>query len=132
MVTNTDIILFWLNSAERDWKTARGLFDLKRYDSCLFFCHLALEKILKGLVAQNTKEPVPHIHDLAKLASIAKLKLTEEQIQQLRVITTFNISARYDDIKLAFYKKCTGSFTNKHYGIAKKLFIWLKKQYQKM
>ena len=132
MVTFAEIILFWLNSAERDWKTARGLFDLKRYDSCLFFCHLALEKILKGLVAQNTKEPVPHIHDLAKLASIAKLKLTEEQIQQLRVITTFNISARYDDIKLAFYKKCTEIFTKKHFGISKELFIWLKNQYQKM
>jgi len=84
------------------------------------------------LVAQNTKEPVPHIHDLAKLASQARLSLSQDQNQDLRTITTFNISARYDDIKLAFYKKCTKSFTEKYLNITKKLFIWLKDQYQKM
>ncbi|MEA2065116.1 MAG: HEPN domain-containing protein [Patescibacteria group bacterium] len=48
-------IEYWKKSADRNWKTATGLFQLKRYDSCLFFCHLTLEKILKGLFAKKPK-----------------------------------------------------------------------------
>lgn len=36
---------FWEKSAKKDIKTAEDLFNLKRYDACLFFCHLSLEKI---------------------------------------------------------------------------------------
>ena len=126
-----ETIEFWQKSAANDWKTANGLFDLKRYDSCLFFCHLTLEKALKGLVVQNTKQLSPFIHDLTKLAEMAKLDLTENQIDDLKTITTFNISARYGDIKLNFYKKCTLNFTKKYLKITKTLYLWLKKYCQK-
>ena len=66
------------DSAKRDLKTAEGLFSLKRFDACLFFCHLALEKIIKGLVSLKTKEVPPYTHDLVKLLSIAKIDLSEE------------------------------------------------------
>ncbi len=121
----------WKESSERSWKTALGLFKIKRYDACLFFCHLTLEKSLKGLVAKTTKNPAPYIHDLAKLSNLAQLNLSPDQIQNLRTITTFNISTRYDDIKFEFYKKCTKEYTEKHFLISKKLFLWLKKQYPK-
>ena len=47
-------IEYWRLSAERNWKTSLGLLKLKHYDACLFFCHLTLEKTLKGLAAQKT------------------------------------------------------------------------------
>ncbi|MEW6086943.1 MAG: HEPN domain-containing protein [bacterium] len=122
---------YWKETAQRDWKTALGLFKIKRYDACLFFCHLTLEKILKGLVVKQTNHPSPFIHDLEKLAFLSKLKLTEQQIQDLRTISTFNIAARYDNIKLAFYKKCTKNFTEKYLLTTKKLYLWLKREYLK-
>ncbi len=129
--TIKETIIFWQQSANNAWKTANGLFSLKRYDSCLFFCHLTLEKILKSLVIQNTKQNSPFIHDLVKLATIAKLKLTDKQIEDLKIITTFNIMARYDNEKFNFYKKCTPGFTKQYLDITKQNYLWLKKHCQK-
>ncbi|MDA2921737.1 HEPN domain-containing protein [Patescibacteria group bacterium AH-259-L07] len=122
---------YWRNSAQRNWKTALSLFDLKHYDSCLFFCHLTLEKALKALVVQQINKPAPYIHDLAKLSEIAQLETSEDQTQNLRTITGFNMAARYDDVKLSFYKRCTREYTQKYLEITRKLYSWLKKQYLK-
>ncbi|MBF8280483.1 MAG: HEPN domain protein [Candidatus Magasanikbacteria bacterium] len=120
---------YWRKSAEEVIKTADILFKSNRLDACLFFCHLALEKLLKGLVVQNTNAPAPPLHDLTKLADIAQIALSSKQKQDLRTITIFNIAGRYDDIKLSFYKKCTPSFTKKYSDITKTLVLWLKKSY---
>jgi len=122
---------YWEKSAERNWQTAQSLLKLKHYDFCLFVCHLTLEKLLKGLVIKQTNKAVPYTHDLERLTELAKLKLTKEQIINLKTISEFNISDRYDDIKFAFYKKCTKKYTEKYFNISKELYLCLKKQYQK-
>lgn len=83
-------------------KTAELLFAHKRYDASLFFCHLALEKLLKGLSVKRNKKPAPYIHDLTELAHIAKVKISDDQKGDLRTVNTFNIAGRYDSIKLHF------------------------------
>ncbi len=45
-------INYWKKSAERNWKTVLSLFKNKHYDACLFFCHLVIEKLLKGLAVK--------------------------------------------------------------------------------
>lgn len=117
-------------SAERDWKTAQALFtSVKRYDACLFFCHIVLEKSLKFLVIKASGKLPPYSHDLVRLAILAGLKLTEKQKKNLRVITTFNISGRYDTDKKDFYKSCTKEYAGKYLEISKKLYLWLRKNY---
>lgn len=130
MVTIEKQVKYWQNSAERNWATAQDLFKTKHYDACLFFCHLTLEKILKAIVTRVIQESVPYTHDLEKLARLANLKLTIRQLQDLKTITTFNITARYDEIKLAFYKRCTFAFTQKYLKISEKLYLWFKKEFQ--
>lgn len=124
-------IIYWRASANRDWKTAQYLFKGKRYDGCLFFCHLALEKTLKYLVSEKTKQPVPYTHDLAKLANLAGLKPTKEQTEQLRIINTFNIAGRYQEKKKGLYRQATKAFSEKHLNEARVLRLWLKKESQK-
>lgn len=126
-----DQITFWERSAKKDLDTAKDLFDLKRYDACLFFCHLSLEKLLKSLVARKTQKTPPYVHDLERLAVLAKLDLDEEKTQNLRTITRFNIAGRYGDIKYNLYKVATKKYTEKHLEITKNLFLWLKKQKQR-
>lgn len=125
------IIKYWKESAEKDFEAAEGILKLKHYAACLFFCHLTLEKLLKGLVVEDTKTHAPHIHELDKLAEKANLDFNEEQMEQLKIITTFNIRARYDDLKHSFYKKCTKEYTEEYFNISKNLYLWLKKQYPK-
>lgn len=84
--------------------------------------------MLKSLVVKVKKEsPVP-THDLVKLAHEAKIDLTESQKEELKEITSFNIEARYDDIKLSFYKKATKEYAEKWSQKVKEYYQWLKKQ----
>ena len=125
----TDIINFWRTSAVDDWESTEALLAAKKYSQALFFCHLALEKLLKGLVYAKTNQPPLPIHNLAKLAQQAKLIFTKKQEKQLNEITSWNINARYDDYKLRFYLKASLGFTTKWLNTAKELFTWLKNQY---
>lgn len=124
-------IRYWKITAERNWETTRSLFKLKHYDACLFFCHLAIEKILKGLVVKKTKQASPYTHDLERLALLANLVVSKNQLENLKIISEFNIVGRYDNIKYEFYKKCTKEYTEKYFKICEELYLWLKKQYQK-
>lgn len=122
---------FWRQAANRDWKTAGDLFKTKHYDACLFFCHLCLEKSLKGLIVGLTRKEPPYTHDLEKLAKLAQLSITDEQATWLHVISGFNIAGRYDTVKRDFYKRCTKTFTEKYLAITRQLFLWLKDHCQK-
>jgi HEPN domain-containing protein len=51
-------------------------------------------------------------HDLLRLAQKADVKLTEDMEDDLDMITTFNINARYDNYKQEFYNRCTKEFTD--------------------
>jgi len=124
-----------LNIGETERNAVLALLSIyikgKKYSDCLFFCHLTLEKILKGLVVERTKTHAPYIHKLVDLARIAKVKLNEEQLNHLSRITKFNIAGRYDAFKQTFYKKCNKEYTEKYFNISKKLYLWLKKEYRK-
>lgn len=128
-MTVNDVKNYWFDSAEDALKTAEDLFEDKRFNYCLFFCHLATEKILKGLVFKQTGEhPLP-IHNLTKLAQQAKITIDENLQKDLNEITTWNIQARYDSIKRDFYKKATASFTKDWLLKVKEIYLWLKNQY---
>ena len=122
---------YWKNSAERNWQSALVLFRNKHFDACLFFVHLTIEKVLKGLVVLRTQQLAPFIHDLVKLARLAELTPTKEQIEQLEMINTFNIAGRYDNAKFDFYKRCTPVYTKTNLAKSKRIYLWLKKEYQK-
>jgi len=52
-----------------------------------------------------------------------------EQKDFLVTVTTFNIRARYDDYKLAFYKTCTKEFTEKWISEIEGFRKWLNDRY---
>lgn len=121
-MTETGAVKAWKDSAIDDIETAEGLLKLDKKHHALFFVHLALEKILKGLHQFLKHQPSPYIHDLYKLAVEAGLEISEEEKIELDEISTFNVAARYDIFKQRLYRKATKKFTDKWMGIGKKLF----------
>jgi len=99
-----------------------GLFKIKRYLDCLFFGHIVLEKVLKGLVAKNTSKEAPYIHDLVRLQELAKMQLDKDDLKFLKEVNNFNIRVRYPDYKLRFYKICTKEFTEIRFNRIVKLY----------
>lgn len=125
-------IKYWIDSSRKDLEVAQNLFQSKYYPQSLFFCHLALEKLLKAVVIKTTKDYPPHIHDLRKLAEIAKIKLSSERKMIFDKISTFNIAGRYSNEKLQFYKKYNKKENAKKYlKITRQTYLWLKKEFQK-
>lgn len=121
-MSEEDILKYWKDGVLDSLDTAKKLFEDKKYNHSLFFLHLALEKLLKGIYFKLKKDPPPYIHDLVRLGEFAEIDFTEEENEQLREISTFNIAGRYDDYKLSFYKKANLEYSQKWFGIGENFF----------
>jgi len=105
------------------------LYNTKRYNWALFIGHLVIEKLLKACYVKYNLEHPPLTHNLLKLAIKSGFEITDEIQLQLDTITTFNMNARYDDYKMAFYNKCTEEFSTYWINQIKNLRLWIKKQH---
>lgn len=105
-------------------------YEVNQYTWALFIGHLVLEKLLKGIYAKVNKDNPypPKIHNLNIIAEKCGLKLSEKQTKILFTCNSFNISARYEDYKNEFYKKCTKEYTKEQINNIKEMREWLKKQ----
>src|SRR3989344_893872 len=119
-MTELDAVQAWRNSAREDMATSDELFKLKKYSGCLFFLHLALEKIIKGVHQHLKHEPSLFIHDLYKLATKAGIEVSELEKLMLDEISTFNVAARYDIFKLKLYQKATLEYAKTWMELGKK------------
>ena len=118
----------WIESSDRDFNTMMNLYQSKDYSWSLFIGHLVIEKLLKALYIKNKQEhPIP-IHDLTRIADKAGIDCSDEILNQLDTITTFNINSRYEDIKQNFYLKCTSQFTRTWIDQITELRKWIKSQ----
>lgn len=123
MLKISEIEKYWFKSAEHDYETMLSLYHSKRFSACLFFGHIVLEKVLKGLVVAKTKKSAPFTHDLLTLAQLLPEELFKEKdFDLLDDVSRFNIRARYPDVKLKFYKQCTAGYTKKYFGAIKLLY----------
>ena len=112
---------YWINSANHDLDVSETLFKNGKYDWCLFIAHLVLEKILKAFYVKNIGKSPPRIHDLVRMAKMAEIEFDEDTLEFMDAVNTFNISTRYPDEKLKFYKMCTHDFTEEHFQRIKEI-----------
>jgi HEPN domain-containing protein len=123
-----EVIKYWIESAERDMKTMIHLYEKKDFHWSLFLGHLVIEKFLKALYVKKKSEQPPYIHNLLRIADKAEITFTEEQLDILTTITSFNIEARYDDYKSVFYRKCTFEYTTIWIDNIKEIAEWIKEK----
>lgn len=108
-----EIVKFWLDSAQEDWEFATEVWKSgKRLYNALFFAQLSLEKTLKALHYFKKEDHPLMTHDLFLLAQKIDLDIDSEMEFRLKKISTFNISARYDDYKKSFRNMATKQFTD--------------------
>ena len=130
-MTKEEIIEYWIISSDKDFAAMEHLFKSQDYSWSLFIGHLVIEKLIKAYYVKTVADNPPHLHNLLQLAEKTELTLSEKQKDDLLLITTFNLNARYPDYKQEFYKKCTQAYTSSNIEKIKELRLWLKKQPQK-
>jgi len=127
---DTEVIYrHWLQMSDNDFDVMIDLFNSKRYNWALFIGHLVIEKLLKAYYVKINKTHPPLTHNLLKLALKSGFEITDDIQLQLDTITTFNTNARYDDYKMAFYKKCTKEFSTNWIAQIKNIRLWIKQQH---
>ncbi|MCX6057268.1 MAG: HEPN domain-containing protein [Chloroflexi bacterium] len=97
MIDVEKLVTHWRNGALSSWEDALYLIKGKRVMLGMFAVHLALEKVIKAHVIKRTGSLLPKIHNLIRLAEIAKLDVDVEYRKVLAEINDFNIEGRYSD-----------------------------------
>ena len=127
-MNNTDLMNYWSGSSDRDYESMKKNFETKQYTWALFIGHLTIEKLLKALYAKvnkNNPNP-PKIHNLVILAKKCNIVLDYNKMTMLMIFNSFNISARYEDYKDEFFKKCTEEYTSEQIKNIEEVRTWLK------
>lgn len=130
-MNRSDLVEYWLNSANIDHKAMKHLFEKGDFHWALFMGHLVIEKLLKANFVKAKDNNPPFIHNLSRIAELAGIDATYNQLDALDTITTFNIRARYDDYKQLFYKKCTLEYTQYWITEIEEIVKWLKQKLSK-
>jgi len=93
----------WFKQAEEHYKDALYLYEGRRYSACVFFCHQALEKILKACVVEFANKVPRKVHQLDSIARDAGLKLPKGWEEELAEITRHFWRVRYPDFRRYVY-----------------------------
>lgn len=127
-MNNIDLMNYWIESSDRDYESMKKNYETKQYTWSLFIGHLTIEKLLKALYAKvNKNNPYPpKIHNLVILAQRCNIELDDKKTTILITCNSFNISARYEDYKDEFYKRCTEEYTYEQIKNIEEIRTWLK------
>jgi hypothetical protein len=120
-------IAYWRNLAFKDLNFASRLIAREEEEVlyCLFYLHLALEKIFKAHVVKQTKQLPPKTHNLLLLAEIGKVNLSEEQNDFCGRVNLYNIESRYPNL---FIPSPTLQKAKEYFEQTKEILEWLVKQ----
>ncbi len=120
----------WLKIARNDIKAAETLFKEGLYLNVIEHSHAALEKLIKGLIAEQNKKP-PKIHNLLKLVSMTLIENIHEDIKNiLEELDDTYFSVRYPEDFDALENKLTKEKVNKIFESAKGIYKLLEKNLQ--
>ncbi|MCX7839591.1 MAG: HEPN domain-containing protein, partial [Anaerolineae bacterium] len=73
------------------------MFTTRRYIHVIFFCHLAIEKMLKAIVSESQDRHPPYTHDLYELIRLARLDIPEEYQPLIAKLNELSIATRYPE-----------------------------------
>ena len=118
----------WLELATNDLALAKELLHRrsKVYYSA-HFCHQAIEKLLKAIIAERTNEiPLP-THNFKMLFDQSHLKdIPEDKKRFIFSLTPHYIGTKYPEDVAKLYKQYTKIFVQRLYRETEEVFRWLK------
>jgi len=92
----------WVDRAQYDLETARAMLASGRYLYVLFCCQQAVEKALKAVIVRKTGTLPPRLHNLPRLAEVARAEADHARTRFLGELSAYYIQSRYpEEIKAA-------------------------------
>jgi len=119
----------WLKQVDYDMDTADAMFAARRYLYAAFMCHLSVEKALKALFLERTKNDPPKSHNLLHFLTTLGIVPPPDILRFLTRLNESSIATRYPeelDITLGNY---TESVTQDILTDGKEAVKWIKAQF---
>lgn len=117
----------WIATSNYDLRTAEAMHKTGRYLYVVFMCHMAMEKMLKAVLAQKFPDKIPpKIHNLVPLYQKAQLILPEPLLEFTEQMDNVSIVTRYpEDLRML-----SRQFDKEHSRLVlkktKEFLSWLK------
>ena len=123
---------YWFEMVFYDLETAKAMFESGRYLYVGFFCHLIIEKALKGHFWYKMQQEPPFTHNLVILSDRSELSksLSMEQKILLSELMPLNIAGRYSHEKEEIGKILTKDHCNLLINKTEEFAKWIMKQSQ--
>ena len=85
----------WRRSSHYDFEAAGGMLSTGHYVYVVFLCHLAIEKMLKAVIAQQIRKAPPKTHNLRLLLDKAQLRPPNDMLTFISELTEASVATRY-------------------------------------
>jgi len=127
-----DRVAEWIKQSDYDMDTAKFMFNGGRYAYAVFMCHLAVEKVLKGLFQYKTGEIPPKTHNLVYLLSKLDIKPEKKMAKHIVLLIEANIAARYPESLEILQKNYIESVTSDILKQSEEVILWIKEQFERL
>jgi HEPN domain-containing protein len=119
---------YWLELCDDDLMTAKWLLQGGRLLHMGFFCNMIVEKALKAVIAEQTDEIPPKIHDLPKLADKGGIYhiLSDEQLRLIDELEPLNIDVLYLGYRERMVAALTGEKSKQLLSETEAFLWWIK------
>ncbi len=119
----------WLEQAEHDIGAAEHMAKSKQRFYALFFCHLSVEKALKGLYFQRIGICAPKTHNLPYLLEKINERPPEDIFKFIMRINEIHIVTRYPEDIVQVQKEFSSEFISFAITNSKETIKWIKNKF---
>jgi len=126
-------VSIWWRQAKEDLDTAFANYKIGKYYVCAFYSQQAVEKALKAVIIQETRQMPPRVH---KLLELGKIILSKEQIKEIydaiKKVDPGYILSRYPEFGV---DKTPAELVDKRmaqdiFDQAERIILWLQKKFE--
>jgi HEPN domain-containing protein len=120
----------WLSQSDYDLETAEAMHSSGRYIYAVFMCHLAIEKALKGLLYESSREIPLKTHSLVLLLTKLGARPPEHIGRYIVKLSEASIPTRYPEDLAKVQQDYSSQVTRGILDSGKEAIEWIKKQLQ--
>ena len=117
----------WLVQVDYDLETAGHMVTTGRYIYAIFMCHLALEKMLKAVISEETQTLPPRTHNLIDLARRAKLAPSAEHQEFIGKLADASVATRYPEDLSELLPQYPEAVTQEYLKSTKEVIAWIRR-----
>lgn len=120
-------IQYWQALSADDLDSAKIMLKKKKFLQTGFYCHQAVEKMIKAYFWFNKRNEPPYTHNLLKLSGDSGLAsfLSDDHKRHMDLLMPLNIEARYPDDKINLMKTLNAVKSKMIFKKTEELTTWI-------